>query len=229
MRKRTLVIGLLLAAGLAGAAIGQAGDEARCAWDISVVAYSGQDTHWTSPTPVEADFARYYARTDGLLQVAARVFGLWVPVREETFLRYGEAAGPLPAEGATLYEGHLAYSEDSLTVAADVRIAVDGDGYLHVDVENFTASTPLRITLAGTAKIRATRNVYGDLNGDLALDGADEALYAGFLAGSLPLPVAEALADLDTDGQAGLADLLQLALYLAGKAPAACTGWDFAP
>ncbi len=229
MRKRTLVIGLLLAAGLAGAARGGAAEEARCVWDISVVAYSGQDAHWVSPTPVAAGFERYYTRMDGRLQVAARVFGLWVPVREETFCHYGEAAGPLPAGGATLYEGHLAYSEGSLTVAADLRASVDGDGYLHVDVENFTASTPLRVTLAGTAKLRATHDVCGDLNGDLALDGTDGALYAAVLAGSLPLPVAEALADLNTDGRADLEDFLQLALYLAGKVPAACTGWDFSP
>lgn len=204
--------------------------EAHYTWNITLTAYSGSETHWKSPTPVSSVYARYYSRLDMDTSVDVQFFGQWMNVSQRSDRTYGEMPGPIPPGGVELFSQHVAYTDAQyqITVEADIRAGVDGSGYFHVDVVNFTSTQPLRIRLYGKSKIKATDTVYGDLDLSGALGRPDATLYARVLAGRTVLPD-DGLpkADLDADGRITLNDQFQALLFADGLILTAHTGWDF--
>ncbi|MBP7867090.1 MAG: dockerin type I repeat-containing protein [Acidobacteria bacterium] len=229
MRTLTRLAGLAVAPILLSAfAFSQA--EQHYTWNITLTAYSGSETHWTSPTPVSTAFARYYSRLLMDTSVDVQFFGQWMNVSQRSDLAWGEMPGPIPPGGVELFSQHIAYTDPQyqITVEADIRAGVDGSGYFRVDVVNFTSTQPLRIRLYGKSKIKATDTVYGDLDGSGALDRPDATLYARILAGRTVLADADLpQADLDADGRISLNDQFQALLFADGLILTAHTGWDF--
>lgn len=197
-------------------------------WDFYVQAVTPGEAHWTSPEPVGMSYLRYYTRVDSHTLVETKVLQIWVPVGQEDRLDFGEAVGPIPPEGAVLYQEHVFYEDPGFTLAADLSITVDSGGYFHVDVTNLSASKPMRFTTDGTIKVKATPVVYGDTLGDGLLDAADVSGYAQALAGSLPFPGADpARFDLDVSGGIDSRDLVLILNFIAGNTPTAYINWDF--
>jgi hypothetical protein len=222
MHARGLAAAVLLA-GLAG----WLGAAATYEWPFSVQAQTGQEAHWTSPTAVDVQYARYYSRVDAHVKVELRVVVVWVTVLEEDRLDFGELIGPIPAEGLVAFQEHIAESGEGYTVEADVTVWVDGSGYFHVDVTNFASNQTLRITVTGTVRVLATATVYGDFTGDGWVDSLDVLACARCLAGTDPPP--DPLAAVDMDGSGGLdaRDLALLQNFAAGNLPTAFVDWTF--
>ncbi|MBN2432570.1 MAG: hypothetical protein JXQ27_13930 [Acidobacteria bacterium] len=194
-------------------------------WDVSFQVQSGQNGYWVSPEPLDPGYLRYYLRTD--LHTVVEMWAIiWIVVNEGDDTGFSETWGPIPPAGRVITQEHIEADVDGIFIALDMTTWVDGDYFLHVDIENFTATTPMRVTATGTARVLETDTVYGDLVADDWLDGQDVLLYAHVLAGNETTP-ALWLADMDSDGYLHSRDLVLIQNFVVGNAVTAYVDWIF--
>jgi len=195
-------------------------------WDVYVQVESGNEAHWISPEPVDPNFIRYYARIDAHIVFETWIVVTWVTVMEDDFTGFGETVGPIPPEGNVLFDEHIEVDESGIFMEADITAWIDGDGYLHVDVVNFTASILVRITFDGTLKIKESDMVYGDMNDDQVLDAIDLLLYSEMLAGMQEAPTNIEPIDMDCNGLLDTKDLTLIMNFIVENMITAYTDWD---
>jgi hypothetical protein len=194
-------------------------------WDVYFQVQSGQSGYWVSPEPLDPGYLRYYLRTD--LHTVVEMWALiWIVVDEGDDTGFSETWGPVPPEGRIISQEYIEADMGGIFITLDMTTWVDGDGYLRVDIENFTATTPMRITASGTAKVLETDTVYGDLIDDDWLDSQDVLVYAHILAGNDAMP-ALSLADMDSNGIIDSRDLVLVQNFAAGNAATAYVDWNF--
>jgi hypothetical protein len=195
-------------------------------WRVDLQVEAGNDASWVSPEPVDVSYLRFYQREDFTFKIEARLV-FWIPVVEETGTTFTELTGPIPPEGLVIYEDQITVQEDTFTAEATITLWVDGDGYVRLEVTDFTSTLPLRVTVSGWLKVLQTDTVFGDMNGNGELDPADAPLLRAWLA-ERPgeYPPATSL-DLDNDGRVGVNDVLMIQHFILGNLFTAYQGWNF--
>jgi hypothetical protein len=188
---------------------------------------TGGDVFWTSPTAVANDAPRY----EGSYEITLiEVTGMWGPfpigpidvtgeVPEEDRTGTDIVDGPPPI---VLLDDSLVYPEppEDPSIAADVLIYLDVDGFGQIEITNVYLGTVELDTDFGTVNVQITSvrvagvvtvkplGPLGDLNNDGAVDGAD--LLILLSAWGKCADPDDCPADLNDDGTVDGADLLIL-------------------
>jgi hypothetical protein len=195
-------------------------------WRVELQVEAGNEASWVSPGPVGVNYLRFYQREDFTFKIEARLV-FWIPVVEETGTTFTELEGPIPPEGLVIYEDSITVQEDTFTAEAIITLRVDGDGYVRLEVTDFTSTLPLRVTVTGWLKVLQTDTVFGDMNGNGHLDQTDAARLRAWLA-ERPgqYPPATTL-DLDNNGRVEANDVLMIQHFVLGNLFTAYMGWNF--
>jgi|GEM_PF-5598825 len=194
-------------------------------WSVNLQVESGNDAAWVSPDPLAVNYLRYYQREDFTFRVDVWLF-TWINVIREYGTTFTEVEGPIPPEGLIIYEDSIVVEEDEFSAEATITLWIDGAGYVHLEVDDFTASMRLRVSVSGRLKVLQTNTVFGDMDGDHILDMTDAELLRAWLA-ECPgeAPPASTL-DLDNDGQVTIKDVLMIQHFVLGDLLTAYMGWD---
>ncbi|MBN2431191.1 MAG: dockerin type I repeat-containing protein [Acidobacteria bacterium] len=195
-------------------------------WSVSLQVESGNDAAWISPDPLGVNYLRYYEREDFTFKIDVWLF-TWINVIREFGTTFTELAGPIPPDGRVIYEDYIYVEENQFTAEALLILWIDGAGYVHLEVRDFTASMRLRVTVTGRLKVLQTDTVFGDMNGDDMLNDEDAELLRAWLAEwPMDAPPAAAM-DLDNDGAVSIKDVLMIQHFFLGNLLTAYQGWNF--
>lgn len=196
-------------------------------WEFKANLEIGEELHLTSPAGVPLDFVRSYAHiaAEWRFEKWDMWNQTWVEEAEGVIDAWGEAAAPVGAAGAKVYQYHLSKETDSYWVAADFLVKLDSAGRVRLDITRFDSSLPSRIRSSGTIVLANSSEVYGDLNGDGRLAAGDAAGLAALVAEEIQMPGDLSLLDLNHDGRLDILDVIRMRYFLKGDLDSAHSGW----